>query len=298
MTTIAIIGPGAIGGTLAAWLNTQSSNEIFICARSSFEMLSVDTPFGKLESTPTVFTNPAQVTQVDWVIVTTKAYQVAAIEPWLKPLCHANTKVAIAQNGVEHIANLAPFIPVERIIPVIIDCPAERHAPGKITQHAGILMTVPDNKLSQQFAKLFSTDDVPNDSIRITLTNQWTTAAWKKLCINSPGAVSALVNQPGNIARKPEAASLMRNLIRECIAVGRAEGASIDDAIIEQVVASQCTAPDGSMNSLHADLVANRPMEWDARNGVIVRLGKKHGISTPYNEMAAQILSLIEMRSK
>lgn len=289
MPTIAIIGPGAIGGTLAAWLNIQSGNEISICARSSFDTLSVDTPCGKLESTPMVFTNPAQTTQVDWVIVTTKTYQVASIEPWLKQLCHADTKVAIAQNGVEHIANLAPFIPEERIVSVIIDCPAERSAPGKILQRATILMTVPDNTLSQQFASLF-----PTDNITITLTDDWTTAAWKKLCTNSSGAISALVNQPANIASNREAANVMRNLIRECIAVGRAEGATIDNAIIEEVVASQSAAPDGAMNSIHADLVAKRPMEWSARNGVIARLGKKHGISTPYNEMAAHILSVIE----
>jgi 2-dehydropantoate 2-reductase len=31
-------------------------------------------------------------------------------------------------------------------------------------------------------------------------------------------------------------------------------------------------------------------MEIDARNGVIVRLGEKHGIETPLNRMAAAVL--------
>ncbi|MBL1421692.1 MAG: 2-dehydropantoate 2-reductase [Alphaproteobacteria bacterium] len=292
MTKIAIIGPGAIGGTLAAWLDIPPNNEIFICARSSFQSLSVETPFGKLESTPTVFTNPAQAEQVDWVIVTTKAYQIPSIEPWFKHLCHADTKVAVAQNGVEHIANLTPFIPAERLVPIIIDTPAARVATGKIIQKAPILMAIPNNKLSLQFASLF-----PTDNVTINLTDDWTSAAWKKLCINSPGAVSSIVNQHANIAGDPKAESLMRNMIRECIAVGRAEGATIDDEIIEQVLSSQRHAPAGSMNSLHADLAAKRPMEWDARNGVIHRLGKKHGIATPYNEMAAHILSLIETHS-
>lgn len=292
MKKIAIIGPGAIGGTLAAWLTTQSNNQIFICARSAFDTLSVDTPFGKLNSTPTIFTTASQAPQVDWVIVTTKAYQVASIEPWLKQLCHADTKIATAQNGVEHIANLTPFIAKERIVPVIIDCPSERSEPGKIVQKGNILMTVPDNKLSLQFAKLF-----PTDNITITLTDDWISAAWKKLCINSSGAISTIANLPANIASNPKAANLMQNLISECIAVGRAEGATIDDSIIEQVIASQSAAPDEATNSMHADLVAKRPMEWDARNGVITRLGKKHGIPTPYNEMASQLLSLIEPKS-
>lgn len=291
MPTIAIIGPGAIGCTLAAWLTTQPDNTVTICARTSFDVLHVDTPFGPLDSTPTVFTDPAQSNTVDWVIVTTKAYQVPSVEPWLTQLCHAKTNVAIAQNGVEHIANINTFISEDRIVPVIIDCPAERSNPGKILQHAAIQMTFPDNPTSQQFANLF-----PSENITITLTDNWTTAAWEKLCINSPGAICALVNQPANIASDPVAADVMRNLIRECIAVGRAEGANIDDSIIEKVITSQSAAPDGAMNSIHGDLVAKRPMEWNARNGVIVRLGKKHGIATPYNEMAAHLLQTIEAK--
>jgi len=38
------------------------------------------------------------------------------------------------------------------------------------------------------------------------------------------------------------------------------------------------------------DRLAGRPMEIDARNGVIVRLGKRHGIATPCNQMAIALL--------
>jgi 2-dehydropantoate 2-reductase len=36
--------------------------------------------------------------------------------------------------------------------------------------------------------------------------------------------------------------------------------------------------------------MAGRRMETDARNGVIVRLGEKHGIATPLNWMAVTVL--------
>lgn len=34
MTTIALIGPGAIGGTVAAWLAQDPSIEVTVCART------------------------------------------------------------------------------------------------------------------------------------------------------------------------------------------------------------------------------------------------------------------------
>ena len=49
-------------------------------------------------------------------------------------------------------------------------------------------------------------------------------------------------------------------------------------------------APPDGLNSLIADRMAGRPMEVDARNGAVVRFGKKHDIPTPLNEMAVALL--------
>jgi len=43
-------------------------------------------------------------------------------------------------------------------------------------------------------------------------------------------------------------------------------------------------------NSMLADRRAGRPMEIDARNDVIVRLGRKHGIATPMNALLVALL--------
>ncbi len=292
MPDIALIGPGAIGGTLAAWLATHSDNELSICARTPLDTLVVDSPFGVMESRPNVITDPSRAVPVDWVLIATKAYQMESVAKWIPSLSHSDTMFAVIQNGVEHLANLKSIVPKAQVVPVIIDCPAERLAPGRILQRAPIKMTIPKGAASERFASLF-----PNSNITILQTDDWTTEAWKKLCINSGGAISALLNEPANVVRQSNAADVMRGLIRECIVVARAEGAVIADSVVEEVVAGQAAAPDGAMNSIHADLVEKRPMEWDARNGVIVRLGKKHGVPTPYNEMAVSLLRALEARN-
>jgi len=290
MPQIALIGPGAIGGTLAGWLETKADNDLVICSRNSFETLVVDSPFGSLTSSPKVITDPATASPVDWILISTKTYQIEDAADWILPLSHADTRVAVIQNGVEHLANLSPYVSADRIVPVIIDCPAERREPGKILQRRPVLMTVPNTSSSSTFASLF-----PAEGFETRLTDDWNTAAWKKLCINSGGAVSALLNQPANVVREENAANIMRILTRECIAVARAEGAQIEDSIVEEIIAGQASATEGAMNSIHADLVFKRPMEWDARNGVIVRLGKKHGLATPFNEMAVFLLKALEV---
>ena len=83
---------------------------------------------------------------------------------------------------------------------------------------------------------------------------------------------------------------LTRGMVRECLAVGRAEGAKLDVGLVDAVVEGARTAPPDALNSLIADRMAGRPMEIDARNGAVVRFGRKHGIPTPLNEMAVALL--------
>jgi len=72
--------------------------------------------------------------------------------------------------------------------------------------------------------------------------------------------------------------------------VGRAQGAKLGDNIPDEIVERTRKAPRDSGNSMYADRLAGRPMEYDARNGVIVRLGRKHGIAAPMNALMVALL--------
>ena len=285
MATITIVGPGAIGGTVAAWLAQDSRHRVAVGARTPFSRIEVETPYGVIESEPLVMTDPAQGSPVDWVLVATKAYDVAGGAVWLERLCGADTLVAVLQNGVEHVERFAPYLPVERILPVMVDCPAERLSPGRIRQRGTARMSVPQCAAGETFVDLFA-----HTRIEVAQSADFKTEVWKKLCYNSAGALSAVLLKPAVIARHDGVAEVMRGIVRECIAVGRAEGALLDDSLVEKVVTGYRNAPPDSVNSLHADRIAGRPMETDARNGVIVRLGRNHGIPTPLNSTVVALL--------
>ncbi|HAT60887.1 MAG TPA: hypothetical protein DCS60_08975 [Opitutae bacterium] len=273
MPKIALIRPRAIGGTPEGWLEMKADNDLVFSSWNSFKVLVVDSPFGSLASSPRVIRDPLLAGPADWILISPKTYIDDAAD-WILPIIHANTHIAFIQNGVEHLANLRPYVLADRILQVITDCLAERSEPGKILQRGSVLMTIP-NTSSSTIASLF-----PAEGFQIRLTDEWSAAAWRKLCINSGGAVSVLLNQAANLFREGDAADIIKNLIRECIALARVEGAQVEDSIFEKIVIGQSSATEGVMNSIQADLVYKRPIEWDARNGVIVRLGKKHGVAT------------------
>jgi 2-dehydropantoate 2-reductase len=102
-----------------------------------------------------------------------------------------------------------------------------------------------------------------------------------------------------SVFRHPHIAQLAKDIIREVVAVGRAEGAKLDDSIAGRIVSQFGNIPDAENQgtSMYYDRMAGRPMELEARNGVIVRLGAKHGIATPVCVAIYALLSTIDGRA-
>ncbi len=285
MARIAIIGVGAIGSVIAALLQQAGRHEVVLCVRRPMAGLMVDMPDGPVEVRATVATDPADVSAVDWIIVATKAYDVAGAAKWLKRLRAEGAPVAVLQNGVEHRERFAPYVPMESILPVMVDCPVERQSPERVRQRGAMHLRAPEGVLGSAFVELFA--GTVADAVVVT---DFLTVVWRKLCHNAAGVLPTLLLQPSGVLRGEGIGEVALQIVRECVAVGRAEGAHLDDDVAEAVLRAYRAAPADRINSMHADRLAGRPMEIDARNGVIVRLGKKHGIPTPCNLMAVALL--------
>lgn len=290
MVSIAVIGPGAIGGVVAAHLSGAHPGSVLLAARSPFDLLEVDTPAERLRVVPRFIADPGAASPVDWVVVATKAYAVEPTARWLRGLVGSGTQVAILQNGVEHVERFSGVVPSEQLVPVVVRVPAHRSAPGRIVQGGDAELVVPDSAAGIRFADLFAAT-----AVRVSLTDDFATAAWRKLALNAPGAINAALLDAQLDVTRPVTARLVREAVAEVVAVGRAEGADLDDGLADDIVAAMSRPGGGIPNSLHADRLAGRPMEIDARNGAVVRIGARHGIATPVNRMLVELLSSVDV---
>jgi 2-dehydropantoate 2-reductase len=285
MPTIAIIGPGAIGCAVGSALAEAFPTQVLFCANTPFPHLHVTFPTGQPIDLPAhVATTPEGLQPVDWILLCVKAPQVPSASPWLQALAAPTTKVAVLQNGVEHRELITPLIGnPARILPVVVQIPAERTAPGAVTLSGDPHLVVPDDDPGRSLQQLFQNTRIP-----VKTTPDFLRAAWEKLCLNAAnGSITALTCRDQTVLRQPEVADLARAIVRECIAVGRAEGATLDDQLPDQVVARLAT---GGGNSMLYDRQNGRELEADARNGVIARLGQKHSIPTPINSTLYALL--------
>jgi len=100
MSVVAIVGVGAVGGTIAAHLCAAGRDEVVLCVRTPFEALVVEGSAGTLRATPRLVTTPATVEPVPWVLLATKAHQTAGAAAWLQAPVTSHTTVAILQNAL------------------------------------------------------------------------------------------------------------------------------------------------------------------------------------------------------
>ena len=86
-------------------------------------------------------------------------------------------------------------------------------------------------------------------------------------------------------------AELARRYLAECLAVAQAEGANLGGDIVDEIVGGFGRYPADMGTSILADRQAQRPLEWEIRNGVILRKARSHGLPAPISEVVLPLLA-------
>lgn len=289
--SLAVLGVGAIGGAVAADL-MDLGHEIALCSRSPFDRLIVTRPDGVTRAETRSLTDPSEVeSDFNWVLLATKAHQTAQAKPWLDVLCGSRTRVAVLQNGVDHIERVKPLVPRETVIvPVVIQLPAEKVAPGVIEQSRSGMLFTPDSDAGRDFGALFEGGRIVVETSADFLSQSW----WKLLSNAAIGGICALTLQPNRAVGESGARELALALMREIVEVGRAEGARLPDDAPEKVLRRILSAAPDHWSSISVDRREGRAMEWEVRNAVVSKRGRRHGIETPLNDAIVALLKLAD----
>jgi 2-dehydropantoate 2-reductase len=284
---VAVVGPGAIGGAFAAAVQQTGYGDLVLCARRPLDELVVDRDDGdSVVLNAPVLTDPAAVDgPVDWVLLAVKAHQTEEAGGWLRTLAGPGSVVVVLQNCVEHCERVRPLAGEAMVLPAVVRCSAEPSGAGHIRLYDMPRLIVPAGPEGQVLAKLMA------GGARVDLTEDFTTETWRKLCSNAVAGLMVLAGRRAGIFRNADVAALARGLVAECLAVARAEGAQLPDSIVDTVVAGYAAMSADRGSSIVYDREAGRPLEWDARNGVIRRLGARHGIPTPISDVIVPLLA-------
>ncbi len=234
-----------------------------------------------------VHTDPSEVTgPVDVVVLAVKATQNEEAGGWLNRLCNEHTIVAVLQNGVEQVEQVRPHCPSSAVIPGIVWYAAETQPEGWVRLRGEAALVLPCGPAAQTVAELLR-----GAGCRVDCDPDIVTAAWRKLLTNALAGFMALSGRRSGMFRRDDVAALSRRYVAECLAVARAEGARLGDNLVDELADLFRLAPEDMGTSILADREQHRRMEWDIRNGVIVRKARAHGVATPISDVLVPLLA-------
>ncbi|WP_279029487.1 oxidoreductase [Gibbsiella quercinecans] len=284
--TIALIGPGAIGTTIAAVLHEVDRTPV-LCGRTAYPQLILRCDDGEVVVPGPVLSNPSAINHpFDLVFIAVKTTQVADIANWLAALCDENTVVCALQNGVEQKTQLEPSVNGAKVLPSVVWFPAQREPDASVWLRAKPRLTLPDVPQAKRVA-----DALSGTRCAVELSTDFISIAWRKLLQNAVAGLMVLANRRAGMFSRVDITELALAYLRECLTVARAEGAVLDDNVPQDIVNGFHHAPADLGTSILADRQANRPLEWDIRNGVIQRYGHTHGIPTPISDVLVPLLA-------
>jgi 2-dehydropantoate 2-reductase len=287
VTAVAVVGLGSIGTVFAAHLIAAGKHEVMCCVRAPFESLTVEGEYGRIEVEPVCLTDPALAKPVDWLLLATKSQDTASTAPWLDRLCVAETVVVVLQNGVEQEKRVGAISGPATILPSVVFSNARKLARGHIRHLCPERdLLVPASPVGSAFAELFN-----GTRLIVNPDSGFITSSWQKFLVNVvANPLTAISGRGIEVFRGGAMEELALAILREAAAVGRSCGAKFGPDIAESTLKWMSKYPGDTGTSMLQDRRDGRPLELEALNGTVVRLGRQLGIPTPVNQIICTLL--------
>ncbi len=280
--TIAVLGPGGVGGLVAAALDRVGTPVTLLARESTAELIAAQGLRVSSVRLGDFVAHPRAVTKleepVEALVVATKA---TGLHEALERIGAAPALVLPLLNGLDHLAVLRERFGAQTVLAGTIRVEADRPAPGVVVHTSPFLridMASAHAAARPGMQALAATLNAAGIPARVEESEAQ--VMWGKLVrLNALACTtSAFDRLLGEILTTPELRAELLGAIEEGCAVAVAEGASIDAADpLGELSAAHPTL--GS--SMQRDIAAGRPPELDAIPGAVLRAGARHGVECP-----------------
>ena len=284
---IAILGPGGVGGFLAAAL-ARGGEDALVVAREATaaaierEGLSIESArLGNFHARPRVATALADAADV--LVLATKAKDLWAA---LERVREEPRIVLPLLNGLDHLALLRERFGA-RAVAGSIRIEAFRTEPTRVVQASHFLRVdlATENARMQPTVEAFG-EVLDGAGVPARVMASEAQAMWGKLVrLNAIALMTSAYDLPlGPIRTTPELRDELRACVAEGAAVANADGARIEPAkVLGELEDAHATLG----TSMQRDIAAGVEPELDAIAGSVLRAAARHGVPCPTIERLA-----------
>ncbi len=300
---ILIMGAGAVGIYYGAQLQRAGQDVVF-CARGENlrvlreNGLEIKSFKADLKLRVNATGDPREFAPYELILFAVKSYDTESAARQLEGCLAPDGVLMTIQNGVENEEVLCRFFPREQVMGGNSRVGAELVSPGKVLHTAlgEIEFGELDGRITPRAERI--AEVLRRAGILGELTSDLQTIRWYKLMgNNSTNSVSALSHTTlAQMIEDPDGFELVRSLMHETLAVGRAEGAKVSDDRIDAQLAMIRKSLNAAAikTSTLQDLEKGKPLEYEAISGAVVRAARRHNMKVPATEAVYTLLKLLE----
>jgi 2-dehydropantoate 2-reductase len=300
---IAIMGTGAVGGYFGAKLAAAGHQVVFIARQKHLATLRrkglrVASPAGNLHVQNALFTDsPADAGIVDLVLFCVKSYDTAEATAALAPLMSGRTAILSLQNGIDNPAKIASCWGAARTFAGVVYIGAQVSAPGLIQHFSGgkIILGQINSQHSDGAGAIEQT--LSAAAIPCEISPAIAQVQWVKLLWNAPFcAISCLTRS--TVKEIVESESLTRlalDCMMEVQSAARTQRIDLRTELLDQTLAFSRGLGEFKPSMLQ-DLEAGKPLEYDAFNGIVIRLLERAGQQAPTNLVFYSTLKFLDKK--
>jgi 2-dehydropantoate 2-reductase len=303
---IAVVGAGGIGGYFGGLLAHAGADVTFIARGAHLEALQRDglrltTSHGDYTIPVRATDDPAAVGPVDLVLFCVKSQDTEEAAAAIRPLVRDDTAVLSLQNGVDNEEKIAAILGRGVVLGGVARIEAAIVEPGVVMQ-AGRARSIELGALRPEDRPVAERvyQELARGGFPVKLVDDTRYALWDKFYfLASIAGTTALARATiREIVDWPPTRQLFVDALNEAIAIARAEGVDLGAGAVERALRIADSAHETMRTSMERDLSRGRRLEVEALNGVIVRLGERHGIATPVHRCISATLSLANRRAE
>ena len=294
---IAVMGAGAVGCYYGGMLARAGHSVTLIGRQAHVDAVRRNGLFMDTQSfqayVPMQASTDASVIQgAQLVLCCVKATDTGIAAADMAPYLEPDAILLSLQNGVDNAERLQTLLRRE-VAPAVVYVATEMAGPGRVRHHGRGELVIGPSAVSDELARRFAAAGVP-----MQISDNVTGALWAKLILNCAyNALSAITQLPyGRLVQGEGVEDVMRDVVRECLAVALGEGVTVPGDIWEAVQRIAQTMP-AQLSSTAQDLARRKRSEIDQLNGHVLRRGDALGIATPVNRVLHTMVKLLESRS-
>jgi 2-dehydropantoate 2-reductase len=301
-----IYGAGAVGAYFGAALLRGGGRVTFVARGANLAALQ---EYGLTVRLPhdtwriervTAVDDPRAAAAPDVVLVAVKSYDTTIAARALRPVVTGDTLVLSLQNGIENERILAAALDMPPLLVALTFIGVELTAPADVTYTARgeLIFGEPDGTLSargQRLAAALAAANVPHQ-----FRSDIQVMAWEKLAWNTGfnGVTTLTGTTVAEVLADPHSREVVLRAMEEVDAVAIAQGIPVRRRRLAAVLADSGQGLPDFPTSMLQDLRRDRPLEYDAITGAVLRAADRAGVAVPVNRTLYALLARLDRHAR